>query len=130
MVAKAVGTIVFVLFPDSAQYSVSASEFYWLGYSRCVFVPFLAAFLLSGYGLVANINAWPASRVCRLLGALLGFYIWFVLLGKLAISDAFASLGFVLGVAAAFCGELGVVFTAAANLPRPGAPGNMGRDIA
>lgn len=126
LLAKVIGAVVFFLFPSATELSGATYDLYWLGLGNYLFGFFLLAALLSGYGLLANIHGWPGSRMPRVLGAGVGFFIWFFLSMKLLIVGDYASEGFVLGVVAMFYGELGTIFYAVADLPRPGAMGNLG----
>ena len=100
-----------------------------MGLGDYLFIFFLCAALPSAYGFIANLEALPYSRIARFLGAALGFFIWFFISAKLFATGNYTAEGLILGIPAAFYGEFGTMFYAAANLPRPGAPGNTGVPI-
>jgi hypothetical protein len=78
----------------------------------------------SFYGLVANINGWRGSRTFRILGALLGAWIWTWFLSKFVLVDFPYPLGaFFAAIALVFC--IRTVALAYLNLPRPGVPGAL-----
>jgi hypothetical protein len=126
VLCKFFGAFIFFFFQKSSANSQSTVSLFWYGYSCYLFLPFLLAFMLSGTGLLFNIIGWRYSQALRFVGSVVGFFLWFWFCAKLVSLDDITTSGFILGVPAMLYGEGGVMFAAAANIPRPGAPGNMG----
>lgn len=121
------GTLILCTHPLSAEFAHSLESIFWMGYGKYIFIPYLAVFVISGYGLVGNKFDWPSSRWARFIGATLGFLLWITYSVQLYHLNLIATPGFILGFPLAVYGELGVMIASAANVPRPGAPGNMGQ---
>ncbi len=94
----------------------------WHGYTSIIALALILKGVSGGYGLLANIFAWPFSRECRFFGAFVGsgIWIWFlaksILIGNLWNFTSFAAFWF-------FVASIQIMATALANLPRPGAAG-------
>lgn len=116
--------LVLLLFPWTAQYAHSMSEWVWGGYSRYVFIPSLLTGLISGYGLKANIKNWRYSQSCRFVGSLLGCWVWLQYAVDLSRGSNYGTLGWSCAIIAIYM-DVGVMMLAAANLPEPGAPGRI-----
>lgn len=118
-----------LIFDTSASFDSQATrDLAWLGYGNLVGIPFLIKASFSGYGLIANINAWKFSRFSRIIGAFVGSYIWIWILTK------FISIGvpFTFGSICAFTFFLcsgRIIGMALANLPVPGAPGILNYNV-
>ena len=119
-------SIILFWHPAGAARSHAMAELFWQGLGNYLFVPPLVVAAVSMYGLWANVRDWPLSRPARFLGAAFGLWIWFVYAAKLYVLGNIDTFGFSFSILAAFFGEVGVMFMVAANLPRPGARGNMG----
>lgn len=126
VIAKILGALAYLFFPSASEFSTSTSDLFWLGWDRYLLLPYLVAAILSSYGFFGNIHAWPRTQQPRFWGAAIGWCIWTFLSVKLIVFGAWTASGLTLGVPAALYGELGVMFYAAANLPEPGAAGNLG----
>lgn len=127
VLVKFVGAVTFIVEPATAAHAAGMSRLFWLGLAGYLFIPFLVLSLVCGYGLVANILGLPGSRLARLVGAFGSEYLTAVMVVELVQAHAFASLGFIYGVPALAFAEPGVILFAAANVPTPGAIGNVGR---
>jgi hypothetical protein len=108
--------------------TVVTEDLFWGGYGRSMLAVMWFLFLTTSAGLLFNIRAWPGSRALRIMGASTGFFVWGWFGVKLTLLVVLPSPGQVLACVLGFAGELMVIFNAAANLPRPGAPGSMGLD--
>lgn len=114
------------MYNGTAGRTVVTEDVFWGGYGRYMLVVMWALFIVTSLGLWFNIKAIPGSQMLRLLGAFLGFWVWGWFGVKLTVLGIYPSPGQVVCCVLAFVGETMVMFNAAANLPRPGAPGNVG----
>jgi hypothetical protein len=114
--------------PNVTQNAPSLRWFYWNGWGNYLYIPPLLAGLLSWYGLNANIKAWPYSKIARFFGAFLGCWYWFTYAAQLYATNNYGTLGFSCCLVAVYL-DIVVMMLAAANLPEPGAPGNLGYRI-
>lgn len=101
-------------------------DVFWSGYGHYMLTVMWALFITTSLGLTFNIVGWRGSQALRLVGAVLGFFIWGWFGVKLGLLGVWPSPGHVLGCVFGLVAEPMVVFNACANLPRPGAPGSMG----
>jgi hypothetical protein len=101
-------------------------DVFWGGYGHYMLAAMWLLFAFTSLGLLFNIKAWPGSQVLRAFGAFMGFFIWGWMGIKLGWLGVWPSPGHDFACVFGIIGELLVIFKAAANLPRPGAPGNMG----
>lgn len=125
-IAAAVYLIEILVVRNATSRTVVTEDIFWGGYGHYMLWAMWALFLTTAGGLVCNIKAWPGSQILRIVGAVLGFIIWGWFGVKLGWLGVYPSPGHVLSCVVAFAVEPMVVFNASANLPRPGAPGNMG----
>lgn len=112
------------IFPPLALDSKATVDLYWAGYGRIIAVPFLLKAILTGWGLLANINAWSYSRSLRCCGALVGAFIWWAMIWKFTKYGAPFSFGSVCAVVF-LLSSIGIFSMALANRPIPGAPGAL-----
>lgn len=110
---------------NSVAKTQATMDIFYSGYAFIIPTVFWLAFTASFFGLFFNVRGMQYSQVLRILGAVLGFLVWGWFGLKLALIGLIASPGHVLSTLTALY-EIRVVFMAAANLPRPGAPGNLG----
>jgi hypothetical protein len=105
---------------------IVTEDIFWGGYGHYMLPAMWLLFLATGGGLWFNIKAWPYSQPLRIVGAFLGFLIYGWMGLKLAFVGNLPSPGHVFSCVFGLVAEPMVFFNACANLPRPGAPGNMG----
>lgn len=116
--------IAILFIPDAAFSSSAMRDIAWEGYSPHVALLFISKAALTGYGLAANIKNWRWSRQFRIVGAIIGLWIWsstilkFVIVGNPYTLGAFAAFW-------CFIFSVRIIALAIANLPRPGVSGSL-----
>lgn len=117
--------IILTFIPGAVGKTQATADLHQAGIAFFITIIFWIAFLTSFFGLFCNVKGLRYSQPLRIVGALIGFGIWGWFALKLALIGLISSPGHVLAALTAMY-EIRVVFMAAANLPRPGAPGNLG----
>lgn len=117
--------MILTFIPNAVGHTEATKDLHQAGIAFFVTIVFWLAFLTSFFGLFCNVKGLRYSQLLRIVGAVIGFGIWGWFALKLALIGLIASPGHVLAALTAMY-EVRVVFMAAANLPRPGAPGNLG----
>lgn len=117
--------LILTFVPGAVGHTEATADLHAAGVAFFVTIVFWCAFLTSFFGLFCNVKGLRYSQPLRIAGAVIGFGIWGWFALKLALIGLIASPGHVLAALTAMY-EIRVVFMAAANLPRPGAPGNLG----
>lgn len=115
-------SLALVIYPESAFDAKATLGFARDGHVHELAIPFLMKALLTGSGVIANINGHAYSRYLRLCGALIGSFIW------AAITYQYATVGIPLSFGSVCAGvflfsSIGIIGMAFANLPRPGERG-------
>lgn len=116
--------LALVFVPDAAFSSSATRDLAWMGYGQYTAIPFLLKAIFSGYGLLANIFDWPCSRQFRILGAMIGLWVW----SCLVLKFIWVGTPFTVGCFAsgwAFYFSIRIIALAYANLPRPGLAGQL-----
>lgn len=116
--------IALLFVPEAAFSSQATRDLAWMGYGPWVAIPFLLKSIVSGYGVLANIYAWRRSREFRIIGALIGMWIWSTMVYKFILVGSPYTIGsFAAGWAFFF--SIRIVALAIANRPLPGSAGVM-----
>lgn len=124
--ASALYATLLLFVSNASEHSQATVSLFWEGHGRLLFYPLAINATLSGYGLVANVNVWRWSRMARFTGAFFGFIIWLWFAVKFYALGACATPGFVFSCVAVYA-CVGIMVLSVANVPRPGAPGNVQR---
>ena len=112
--------------PFAMEKSSAISELFWKGYSPYIRWIALVDFVVAGLGFRFNVRGIRGSQQLRFVGGLLGLLIWGWFGTELFLIGNLTAPGAVLCQLVALYGCGGVMLYAAANRPRPGAPGAMG----
>jgi hypothetical protein len=128
-IAAGVYAIELLIVRNATSRTVVTEDLFWGGYGHYMLAVMWILFLSTSLGLLFNIIAWRCSQVLRIVGAFIGFWVWGWFGVKLTFLGVYPSPGQVLSQVLGSIGELMVIFNAAANLPRPGAPGNTGGNV-
>lgn len=116
--------MILLLVPGAAFDSQATRDIAWAGYGHFMSIPFLMMAMISGYGLIANINGWSYSHVFRFCGALLGSFIWLWLMWKFTAVGSPLTFGSVCALVF-LIDSLWVAVMALSGLPKPGATGAL-----
>jgi hypothetical protein len=118
------GTIacIIIIAPEQTLYTNALFDIGWTLNAWYIAIPFALKAVLSGGGLICNVNNFPYSQPLRFSGGLVGFAIWFWLSTKFILLDALL-LAWPFCVAAAYS-SIRIMAFALVDLPRSGTPGN------
>lgn len=116
--------LLLIAVPGAGLDSSATADLAWHGYGWLVGMPLLAKAIATGSGLIFNIRGLRCSRYLRMTGAFIGSMIWIWFTLKFATNRTFATVGFPFCVFASLF-SIRIMAMAAANMPRPGAPGAL-----
>jgi len=116
-----------VLMPEAAAFDSQATrEIALAGYGQFLLVPFLVHGVVSGVGLLLNINGCcgSTSRWLRFIAAMMFCYIGIWFAAQFIQVGAIGAFGFPFAVVAPIF-SMRTMVMAILDLPRPGAPGAL-----
>ncbi len=118
---------VILLFAPNATLESQVTKditLFWWGYGRLLAIPFALKAVLTGGGLIANINGYAFSKHMRVSGACVGTMIWVWYATKFVLIGDIAFIGFPF-VVVSFLMSIRIIGMSLADLPRPGAVGAL-----
>jgi hypothetical protein len=115
-------TCIILIAPEQTLHTDALFDIGWSFNARYIAIPFALKTVLSGAGLICNVNNLRGSQALRFAGGLVGFIIWFWLSTKFILLNSFL-LAWPFCVAAAYS-SIRIMAFALVDLPRSGTPGN------
>lgn len=117
---------ILLLVPGAAFQSQATAQFVWEGvHPIWIAMPFILKTVFTTIGLYRNIQGLSWSRFYRIVGALIGTFTWSWYLTQFIAYDAVGALGTATCIGG-IVASIRIIGMAGANLPPPGAPGQLG----